>query len=198
MDSLINKIGSSIVSREGRYSGMLYASLGFIFYAFTNFFFERIREINVIQMLSFSGAVIVCCNVVTCDALKENIVTKKSGTNRFLITRGILGWIWSFTIYFTITKLPLSDASVLLMVTPACAAILGYIFLKEPFGWWEVFALFLCFAGIICIYRPASIFGMTDEENAKYHTSDRIIGVISGISQGICGGFVQVLVRYLG
>ena len=179
-----------LTSCEGKFSGIIYASLGFIVYAFTNFFYERIREINVIQMLTFAGAVMVCCNVVTCDALKEKIVTKNLNTNRFLILRGLLGWFWSFTIYFTITKLPLSDASVLLMVTPACAAILGYIFLKEPFGWYEVFALALCMAGIICIYRPASIFGMSEEENEKYHTSDRIIGVISGISQGICGGFV--------
>lgn len=84
----------------------------------------------------------------------------------------------------------MSDAAVLMMLTPVIAAVIGRIFLNEPLGRYEIIAMVLSLIGIICISRPESIFGMTEEEKLVYQSKDRIIGMISGICQGILGGIV--------
>ena len=84
----------------------------------------------------------------------------------------------------------MSDGAVLMMLTPVIAAIIGRIFLKEHFGIYEVAAMITSLIGIICISRPESIFGMTEEDKLIYQSTNWAIGMTSGISQGILGGIV--------
>jgi len=45
------------------------------------------------------------------------------------------------------------------MLTPVSAAVLGLLFLKEPFGRYEILAMVLSIMGVICIARPEFAFG---------------------------------------
>jgi len=67
------------------------------------------------------------------------------------------------------------------MLSPAAAAILSSMFMKESFGRYEMLAILFSLGGVLCIARPEMIFGMTEEEKNIYQSSNRILGITVGI-----------------
>lgn len=73
-ETFIKSIGNCFLKCEGRFSGIIYASLGFILLAITNFLFERIKEINVVNLCNFIGPIMVVLNTLTCDTYEEKLI----------------------------------------------------------------------------------------------------------------------------
>jgi len=76
-ESLIKSTGDCFLKCEGRFSGIIYASTGFILLALSNFFFERIKEINVVYLCTFIGPIILVMNSMTCDTYGERLVSER-------------------------------------------------------------------------------------------------------------------------
>lgn len=76
-----------------------------------------------------------------------------------LITRGLLGLIGLICFFYSITHLPLADATVIQYTNPVFVGIFAAIWLREQLGLRDVGAALACVAGVILIAQPSIIFG---------------------------------------
>ncbi|KAK6359526.1 hypothetical protein TWF696_000681 [Orbilia brochopaga] len=75
-----------------------------------------------------------------------------------LVARGVGGFFGVFGLYYSLTYLDISDATVITFLAPSVAAFACYILLKEPFTKTEVLAGLISFVGVILIARPTALF----------------------------------------
>ncbi|MFQ5823105.1 MAG: DMT family transporter [bacterium] len=84
------------------------------------------------------------------------------GTNRkLLIVRGILGFIALSCFYYSVTHLPLAEATVIQYMHPVFTAIMAACFLGERIGKILIASSILSLAGVTFVTRPAILFGGT-------------------------------------
>jgi drug/metabolite transporter (DMT)-like permease len=76
-----------------------------------------------------------------------------------LILRGVLGFFGLTCYYWSVTHLPLSEATVIQHLSPLLTTLLAGLFLKERVGAREVIALLVSLCGVALISRPAFLFG---------------------------------------
>lgn len=82
------------------------------------------------------------------------------GTNRrVLLGRGILGFLALSCVYYSVTHLPLADATVLQYLNPSFTALLGAIVLRERIGAPLVVATVTSVAGMLLVAKPAFLSG---------------------------------------
>jgi drug/metabolite transporter (DMT)-like permease len=81
------------------------------------------------------------------------------GQNRtMLVLRGLFGFGGLSLFYFSLTHLPLADASVIQYINPVFTAVLAALILRERMGATEIAGLLCCLAGVMLIARPAFLF----------------------------------------
>lgn len=77
------------------------------------------------------------------------------GNNRKLLAlRGIVGTMALMCVYYSVTTLPLAEATILQYVHPVFTAILGFLFLKEAIKLPTVVCIILCLLGLFVIVQP--------------------------------------------
>ncbi|TGZ83166.1 hypothetical protein EX30DRAFT_304792 [Ascodesmis nigricans] len=81
-----------------------------------------------------------------------------------LLVRGLAGFFGVFGLYYSLTYLDLSDATVITFLAPIVASYACSIIpaLKEPFTRTEASAAFISLLGVILIARPQSLFSHGD------------------------------------
>ncbi|KAJ6260351.1 hypothetical protein Dda_4577 [Drechslerella dactyloides] len=75
-----------------------------------------------------------------------------------LVARGVGGFFGVFGLYYSLTYLDISDATVITFLAPSVAAFACYLLLKEPFTKTEALAGVISFVGVILIARPTAFF----------------------------------------
>lgn len=77
------------------------------------------------------------------------------GVNRkFLFARSITGFVAMSCGFFSLSKIPLADASVLHHSSPLFVALLGALFLREPVTKLLVFLIAICLTGVVLVLQP--------------------------------------------
>jgi len=71
-----------------------------------------------------------------------------------LALRGVLGALYLITYFYTIAKIPLTDASILVHLSPVFATILAVLFLKERMNKQIVYVLPLVAVGAVLLVKP--------------------------------------------
>jgi len=71
-----------------------------------------------------------------------------------LIYLAIFGSIVGYTSYiYALNHLPVAIVSMYTYINPVVAAVLGWLFYREPFGWRETAAMAAIFAGVAIVKR---------------------------------------------
>ncbi|KAI9278249.1 hypothetical protein BDA99DRAFT_428956 [Phascolomyces articulosus] len=91
----------------------------------------------------------------------------RHGVRKWVVLRGFLGAIALACHYYSITKLPLSDAAVIISLHPMFAAVLAAVLLGEPFGWFERGCVLFCIAGAVLVTKPSFIFNVLSNNNSN-------------------------------
>lgn len=78
---------------------------------------------------------------------------------KLLVLRGLLGFVGLTCFFYAITKLPLSDATVIQYTNPIFTAIVAGIFLRERVGRAEILAGLGSLVGVALIAKPSFLFG---------------------------------------
>jgi drug/metabolite transporter (DMT)-like permease len=85
------------------------------------------------------------------------------GTHRWLLlSRGLYGFIALSCLFYSVTHLPLADATVLQFTNPILTALLAVVLLGEPMGRLAILGTLVCIAGVILVARPSLVFGAAD------------------------------------
>ena len=78
---------------------------------------------------------------------------------QLLVLRGVFGFIGLLSFFFAVTRLPLTEVTVLFYLNPVFTALLAALVLKEPITKALVAGLALSLTGVVVVTRPAFLFG---------------------------------------
>ncbi len=74
----------------------------------------------------------------------------------WLVARGVAGALALVCVYYSVTTLPLADATVLQYTYPAFTAVLALIFLGERIKWATIACILLSLLGVAVMMRPGA------------------------------------------
>ncbi|KAF2636246.1 hypothetical protein P280DRAFT_435399 [Massarina eburnea CBS 473.64] len=80
------------------------------------------------------------------------------GIRHLLVLRGAAGFVGLFGLYYSLTWLEISDATVITFIIPTMTALVCFVWLREPFTINEALAGFFAFCGVLCVARPTWLF----------------------------------------
>lgn len=78
---------------------------------------------------------------------------------RLLLLRGGLGCVALYCVFYSLTHLPLADATVIQFLAPVFVTVLAALFLKEPIHAHEMGCAVVSLLGVLLVARPKFIFG---------------------------------------
>lgn len=93
--------------------------------------------------------------------------------------------------FLALQRLPLGDATVLILMSPVYAAMLGVFFLGEPWRLSEMFAIFVSVTGAVFVIRPPFLFSSDGD------TLDPI-GVLFCVIASLSAAGIFISIRLLG
>ncbi|KAK6510071.1 hypothetical protein TWF481_004784 [Arthrobotrys musiformis] len=126
-------------------------------------------EFHALQIL-FTRQVI---SVVLCSAYMHytqvpHFPLGPKGVRWLLVARGVGGFFGVFGLYYSLTYLDVSDATVITFLAPSVAGFACYLILKEPFTKTEMLGGLVSLLGVILIARPTVLFsGGASPENPQ-------------------------------
>lgn len=107
-----------------------------------------------------------------------------------LFMRGLVGSVTLVCVYYSITHLPLAEATVLQYLYPIFTAVLALFFLKEHIHWSLIVSIVLSFIGLLLVVRPTFLFGELAQDLSYFAV---LVGILGAIGSSIA----YVLVRKL-
>eukprot|EP01117_Protostelium_nocturnum_P015452 TRINITY_DN5999_c0_g1_i1.p1 TRINITY_DN5999_c0_g1~~TRINITY_DN5999_c0_g1_i1.p1 ORF type:complete len:434 (+),score=99.01 TRINITY_DN5999_c0_g1_i1:114-1415(+) len=113
-----------------------------------------------------------------------------------LISRGTIGFASSWCLFFSLGKLPLSEAVVISYVHPVFVAILAAIFLKESWSLLDAFGTVLSLMGVVFIARPPFIF--PQEIVSEIDSKEHWIGLTAVLLHAVLASCAICLIRSMG
>ncbi|KIL58907.1 hypothetical protein M378DRAFT_15176 [Amanita muscaria Koide BX008] len=133
----------------------------------------------------------ICCLAYMLWTRMENPIVGPKGLRLLLAVRGITGFVGLFGGYFSLQYLSLSDATILVYISPLCTVLASAVFLKEKLHHSQAIAGGVSLVGVILIARPPFLFGGAP---SLIPDAQRMIGVVSALVGvfGIVGGYVTV------
>lgn len=111
-----------------------------------------------------------------------------------LLLRSVFGFGGIAFAFLALERLPVGDATVLVMLSPFVAAIASALILKESYTLPDFLATCVSIVGVILIARPQFIFGTEDDATSSIDP----VGVLFALTSSFCAGFAYLFVRMLG
>lgn len=152
-----------------------------VFLSFGSFFIKMLSEIPIFQSIYITAFLSLCLCFFTHP---NNLIPKERKTYLRLLQRGALG-VGGIILYFkSLAFLPLSLASLFLLMSPLWLVIIERVFYKESYGIIHFSLTLFSFIGLILIIQPEFLFG--DREVIKgYNKVEFFLGIVCGISTSI-------------
>ncbi|KAI8636983.1 hypothetical protein BD408DRAFT_396476 [Parasitella parasitica] len=134
-----------------------------------------------------------------CVILKVNPLGKP-GVRQWLLFRGLAGTIGLSLFFYSITKLPLADATVVFFLGPACTAILASIVLGETFTLFDGICSVACMIGVILVSKPQFLFGVEEGPHKDQDISEwqRLFAILCALLGAMMSAVAYVTVRKIG
>lgn len=100
------------------------------------------------------------------------------GNNKpLLLLRGIIGTIALMCVYYSVTTLPLAEATILQYVHPVFTALLGLVFLKERIQKSTMICIAFCLAGLWAMVQP-SLNSSIDYQLPMFSVTTALLGAL--------------------
>lgn len=127
---------------------------------------------------------------------------------KVVVLRGIIGGFGFVNYYYTLSTLPLGDATTLLSLHPVMTIFLARFVLGEEIRSLHLLAAVSSVAGAALISRPPFLFGASDDDDGDVDvdsddTGDRYdrpptLGYVTALTGSLCASCVIVLIRKAG
>ncbi|KAI7898937.1 uncharacterized protein BX663DRAFT_229158 [Cokeromyces recurvatus] len=137
-----------------------------------------------------------------CVIYKVNPLGKR-GVRRWLLLRGLAGTLGLCLFFYSITQLPLADATVVFFLGPAFTAILAAIVLREPFTLFDCFCSVACLVGVILVSKPQFLFDSSSGHELPQGSDTvselkRLFAIMCALLGAIMSAVAYVTVRKIG
>lgn len=86
--------------------------------------------------------------------VKRKKISIWGNNKRLLLARGTVGTMALMCVYYSVTTLPLAEATILQYVHPVSTALLGLLFLKERIQLPTLICIGLCLLGLLVMVQP--------------------------------------------
>lgn len=171
-----------------------------MFYSVMAAFIKLAKEIPPTELVFlraiFQGILVIIAMIFVRDPTTENrLIWQPFGApniRRVVVARGIVGGFGFLLYYYTISVLPLGDATTLLSLSPILTVFAGSVFLKEQVRASHFVAALGSLVGCMLIAKPSFLFG--ESPSTAYATS----GYVAALMGACCGAAVYVLIRRAG
>lgn len=87
--------------------------------------------------------------------VKRKGISVWGNNKRLLFARGTIGTMALMCVYYSVTTLPLAEATILQYVHPVFTALLGLLFLKEKIQKSTMACIVFCLAGLLVMVQPS-------------------------------------------
>jgi len=130
------------------------------------------------------------------------LIQRPFGTNptmcKVVLLRGIIGGFGFCNYYYTLSTLPLGDATTLLSLYPILTIFLGRLILGEEIKLLQLVAAVCSIVGATLISRPSFLFGHDYEMSNDVEVRPPKLGYVTAIIGSCCASGVIVLIRKAG
>ena len=164
--------------------GIAFIIISAFFFACTNMFVNMSGDLPAIQKSFFRNIVAVFFASAILFKGRDKFKFKKSNV-KWLILRSSFGTIGIICNFYALSKLVISDASMLNKLSPFFVLIFSYFFLKEKMNRFQMMSVIVAFLGSLFIIKPSF---------SNINLGPALIGMIGGIAAGAA----YTVVRYLG
>ncbi len=112
------------------------------------------------------------------------------GTHRrLLFARGVLGTVGLFAYFYSVTRLPLAEATTIHFLNPMFTAVFAAATIRERIDARLGVGLVVALAGVVCVARPPVLFGGAGID---------VPGLLFGLLAAVSAASAYVVVRALG
>jgi len=164
--------------------GIAFIIISAFFFACTNMFVNMSGNLPAIQKSFFRNLVAVIFASVVLFKERDKFKFKKSNV-KWLVLRSTFGTVGIICNFYALSKLVISDASMLNKLSPFFVLIFSYFFLKEKMNRFQMMSVIVVFLGSLFIIKPSF---------SNINLGPALIGMIGGIAAGAA----YTTVRYLG
>ncbi|KAI9032537.1 hypothetical protein CLU79DRAFT_859209 [Phycomyces nitens] len=150
------------------------------------------------QIVFARSAIQTLFGLIGCAILKVNPLGRR-GIRGWLFVRGLAGTCGLACLFYSVTKLPLADATVVFFLGPTFTAIFASIALGESFSFFDGVCASLCMFGVVLVSKPPFLFG-PQEGAVVDETSDlgRLFAIFCALLGAIMSAISYVTVRKVG
>ena len=131
-----------------------------------------------------AGAAMLVAAVVLAGPGVGSLRTVRFGAH---VLRATIGLVAMALTFYTLTLLPLAEATTIGFSMPIFATVLGALVLKEPTGWRRRAAVATGFMGVVIVTQPGG---------GGHHTP--LVGVATGLAAAAGTATVSILLRTIG
>lgn len=142
------------------------------------------------------SCVFIYLNVDVHEDPPPKLFGNTSYVRKMLFLRSTIGFVSIAASYKAVEYIPVGDSTVLVMLSPMIAAILGYIILGEPWRIPEFVATIIAIIGALFVARPPFIFGDSHQDEGDPTTF--YTGVFIALFASLNAAFAFIFVRILG
>jgi drug/metabolite transporter (DMT)-like permease len=104
---------------------------------------------------------------------------------KWLLVRGLLGFLGLHTYFYSLTHLPLADASVIQLTSPLLVAIAASIFLAEPLRRSDLVGIACGLLGVLLVARPTFLFGGEERPLPPFALAIAVAGAFVGAGASV-------------
>lgn len=148
----------------------------------------------------------ICCVLyMTITRLVPNAPFGEPQIRKWLVLRGIVGFVGVFGLYFSLLYLSVSDAVAITFLVPLVTAFLAWILLHERYSLIEGLCSLVSLVGVVLIAKPNFIFGSAGDNELKENesvesssTEKRLLATAVGLFGVLGASSVYIVLRKIG
>ncbi|GAN01365.1 solute carrier family 35 member G1 [Mucor ambiguus] len=118
----------------------------------------------------------------------------KQGVRRWLFFRALASSIALLLFFYSLTKLPLIDATVIFFLGPLFKVMIGCIVMNDAFSVSDVFYSILCFVGFLFVVKPRFLF----YEMQQHIDDGKSFAIACALAAALMSAMAYITVRRVG
>ncbi|CAO3693173.1 unnamed protein product [Rhizopus microsporus] len=189
--SLVWSMSTDMSIRKREIKGVILLGASSVFFAIVSVFVKYLgNTIPSFEIVLARSAIQLFLGLIVCLFLGVNPLGKK-GYRRWILLRALVSASALCLFFYSLTKLPLIDATVLFFVGPIFKIVVASVVLNEMYSFKDGFYSVICFIGLLFVIKPSIFF------NVIIDTS-RSVAVLCALTGALMSATAYVTVRKIG